>query len=234
MVAGPHPISLRASSRLDAWSRLHAPAMLVACVSAALLGAPWPAGAAALLSFGVLLVQERSEWATVRRIAPNAVTALRLLIIVAMAVCLHGAPGTWWTGAVVGIFVLDWLDGWLARLAGATSAFGAHFDMETDALVVLVVDLELFTRGRLGAWILATGVLRYLYVVSIALFAPRGGEAPRSTLGRNAFGTLVTGLCIALASPTAVGTAAAVLGTTAVALSFVHTFYWSYLRRAQE
>jgi phosphatidylglycerophosphate synthase len=206
--------------------------MLVACACGALLGAPWPVGAAALLSFGVLLVQERSEWASGRRILPNAVTALRLLVIVAMAVSFHGAPGTWWTGAVIGIFVLDWLDGWLARLVGATSAFGAHFDMETDAIVVLVVDVELFTRGRLGAWILTTGVLRYLYVVSIALFAPPGGEAPRSTLGRNAFGTLVTGLCVALASPTAVGGAAAALGTAAVLLSFVHTFYWSYLRRA--
>jgi phosphatidylglycerophosphate synthase len=208
--------------------------MLLACACGAIVGAPWPVGAAALLSFGVLLVQGRAEWAgDPRRIAPNAVTALRLLIVVAMSVWFHGAPGAWWTGAVVGVFVLDWLDGWLARRAGATSAFGAHFDMETDALVVLVVDMELFARGRLGAWILTTGVLRYIYVVSIALFAPRGGEVPRSTLGRNAFGTLVTGLCVALASPTGIGTTAAAIGTLAVLLSFAHTFYWSYLRRVE-
>src|SRR5579859_2114490 len=173
MVRGP--ATSRAPSLLETWSRAHAAAMLVACACGAIAGAPWPVGAAALLTFGVLLVRGREQWASDRRrIAPNAVTALRLLIVVGMAAFFHRGSGAWWTGAVISIFVLDWVDGWLARRAGATTAFGAHFDMETDALVVLVVDLELLTRGQFGAWILTTGVLRYLYVVAMALFPPRG------------------------------------------------------------
>jgi phosphatidylglycerophosphate synthase len=228
MVAGP----AHAPSLLETWSRAHALAMLLACACGVALGAPSSVGAAAVLTFGMLLVLGRGEWASDRRrIAPNAVTALRLLIVATMAMLFHGAPGAQWMLAVVGIFALDWVDGWLARRAAATTAFGAHFDMETDALVVLVVELELMTRGRLGPWILTTGVLRYLYVVAMVLFPPRGGEAPRSTLGRNAFGTLVTGLGLALALPTPLGTVGAAVGTAAVALSFAHTFYWSYLRR---
>jgi phosphatidylglycerophosphate synthase len=204
MVAGPlsTPAPAKAPSRLETWSRVHAPLMIAACAAAAILDAPWLVGAAAVATFAVLLVQSRSEWAAeARTVVPNLVTALRLVIVVTM--------------------------GSLRRTNG-TSAFGAHFDMETDALVVLVVDLELFLRGQLGVWILTTGLLRYAYVVCVALVPPRGGEMPRSTLGRNAFGALVVGLAVALASPGPVGTAGAVIGTLAVTLSFARAFQWSY------
>jgi phosphatidylglycerophosphate synthase len=204
--------------------------MIAACAASAVLRIPWPVGAAAVASFGVLLVQSRSDWATeARTILPNLVTALRLAIVVTMGSLLHRAPGWYWAAAVGIIFALDYVDGWVARRTGGTSAFGAHFDMETDALVVLVVDLELFLRGQHGAWILTTGLLRYAYVVCVALFPPRGGEMPRSSLGRNAFGTLVVGLAVALALPGTVGTAGALVGTLAVTFSFARAFQWSYL-----
>ena len=231
MVAGPLPTPARAPSRLESWSRMHAPLMLAACACSAWFRAPWPAGVVALASFGALLARARSEWADRRRIAPNTVTASRLLIIVAMSAFMHGVEGTIWVSAVIGIFVLDYVDGWLARRANAATAFGAHFDMETDAFVVVVVVLELFTRGQLGVWVLTTGVLRYVYVLMIALLPPPGGEMPRSTLGRNAFGALIIGLSVALAFPDAVGSAGAAIGTSAVTLSFARAFYWSYFRR---
>jgi phosphatidylglycerophosphate synthase len=234
MVAGPlsTPAPAKAPSRLEIWSRVHAPIMIVACACAAVLGTPWAVGAAGTLSFAVLLVQSRSAWATqARTIWPNAVTLLRLAIVVTMGSFAHSAPGLAWAAAVGAIFALDYVDGWVARRTGGTTAFGAHFDMETDALVVLVVDLELWLRGQLGPWILTTGLLRYAYVVCVALVPPRGGEMPRSTLGRNAFGTLVTGLTVALAAPGPVGTAGAVIGTAAVTFSFARAFQWSYFQK---
>jgi phosphatidylglycerophosphate synthase len=234
MVAGPlsTPAPAKAPSRLETWSRVHAPLMIAAGAGTALLGAPWILGAAAAASFAVLLVQSRSDWATeARTFVPNLVTALRLAIVVAMGSLRHGAPGLEWAAAVGAIFALDFVDGWLARRAHGTSAFGAHFDMETDALVVLVVDLELWLRGQLGVWILTAGLLRYAYVVLIALVPPRGGEMPRSSLGRNAFGALVIGLTVALASPGPVGTAGAVIGTLAVTLSFARSLWWSYFTK---
>jgi len=234
MVAGPLSTQAPAKAplRLETWSRVNAPLMMAACAGAAILGAPWPVGAMAIASFAVLLVHARSAWATeARTLAPNAITALRLAIVVAMGSLQHGAPGFRWTAAVGAIFALDYVDGWVARRVNGTSAFGAHFDMETDAIVILAVDLELWLRGQLGAWILTTGLLRYLYVVCVTLAPPRGGEMPRSTLGRNAFGMLVVGLGVALASPGPVGTAGAVIGTTAVTFSFVRAFQWSYFQK---
>jgi phosphatidylglycerophosphate synthase len=214
------------------WSRAHAPLMIVACACAIFLGAPWPVGAAGALSFAVLLVQGRAAWAAAARtIAPNAVTLIRLAIVVTMGSWQHGAPGLVWAAALGAIFALDYVDGWIARRADGATAFGAHFDMETDALVILVFDLELFLRGQLGAWILTTGILRYAYVVCVSLVPPRGGEMPRSTFGRNAFGLLVTGLGVALAWPGPIGTAGAVVGTAAVTLSFARAFHWSYLQK---
>jgi phosphatidylglycerophosphate synthase len=234
MVAGPlsTPAPAKAPSRLDAWTRVHAPLMIAASICAAILHAPWPVGTAALASFAALLLQSRSAWATEARTAvPNAVTALRLVIVVAMGLLQHGAPGLVWAAAVGAIFALDYVDGWLARRANGTSAFGAHFDMETDALVVLVIDLELWLRGQFAAWILTAGLLRYVYVVCVSLVPPKGGEQPRSTFGRNAFGALVTGFAVALAWPGRVGTAGAIIGTAAVSLSFARAFQWSYLHK---
>jgi phosphatidylglycerophosphate synthase len=220
--------------RLAAWSRVHAPTMLAASACAVLVGRPWPVSAAALPSFAVLVVRLRGVWAAERRIAaPNLVTGLRLAIILVAGIFLHGASGPFWAGIVGLVFALDGLDGWLARRADAVSVFGAHFDMETDAFTVLVVTCELWTRGQLGAWILTAGLLRYVYVVCVALVPPRAGEVPRSTFGRRAFVALVLGLCTALASPTGAGAAAAAIGSAAVTISFARSFYWSYFRRLE-
>jgi phosphatidylglycerophosphate synthase len=228
------PKVVEGQAELDSWSRMHAVAMVGATVASIVLGRAWPTAAMALLSFAVLVLRGRRAWGSVRRtVVPNLVTALRVLIIASMTFALHDAPGLLVTAVMLGVLALDALDGWLARRANAVTAFGAHFDMETDAFFILTVDLELLMRGRLGFWILITGFLRYAYMLVTALVPPRGGQVPRSRLGRNSFGCLVVGLSAAMASTTVLGTAAAALGTSAVVLSFGWAFYWSYLRRHQ-
>jgi phosphatidylglycerophosphate synthase len=225
----PLPLPIKERSQLETWSRAHAPLMLVAAACSLARGALWPVALAAMGSFSVMIVRARDGWAiNARTIAPNAVTALRLSIILAAGISMHGALGIGWAAAVAVVFALDYIDGWLARRANGTSEFGARFDMETDALVVLVVDLELYLRGEFGPWILLTGFLRYAYVVCVALVPPRSGEVPRSKFGWRAFGTLVIGLSLALALPGPVGTVGAAIGTAAVTLSFARSFHWSY------
>lgn len=60
--------------------------------------------------------------------------------------------------------ILDGLDGWLARRTNSVSAFGARFDMETDALLIMVLAILLWQAQKTGLWVLLAGGLRYLFI----------------------------------------------------------------------
>jgi phosphatidylglycerophosphate synthase len=151
-------------------------------------------------------------------------------MVIALSVGLHGAPGWLQTALVLGVLGLDGVDGWLARRSGASSAFGAHFDMVVDALLVLTTSAELYLSGRYGAWILLAGVLRHAYVLCVALWPPRGGDMPRTVLGRSAFAVVVAGHALGLSWTGWGGRFAVALGTAAVTLSFARSFAYGYAR----
>jgi phosphatidylglycerophosphate synthase len=81
-----------------------------------------------------------------------------------------GVPGrgNLWSWAVVAAalvgLVLDGVDGWLARRLELTSAFGARFDMEVDALSVLALAMLVVVSGRAGGWVLFIGLMRYIFI----------------------------------------------------------------------
>ena len=60
---------------------------------------------------------------------------------------------------------LDWVDGQVARRTHTESAFGARFDMEVDAFLILVLSVVRRPR-RSGAWVLAIGLARYLLLAA--------------------------------------------------------------------
>ncbi|WP_375546465.1 CDP-alcohol phosphatidyltransferase family protein [Actinophytocola gossypii] len=59
---------------------------------------------------------------------------------------------------------LDAVDGRLARRTGTVSAFGARFDMEVDAFLILI--LSVHVAGDLGPWVLVIGLMRYGFVAA--------------------------------------------------------------------
>ncbi|MFT4166517.1 MAG: CDP-alcohol phosphatidyltransferase family protein [Microlunatus sp.] len=65
-----------------------------------------------------------------------------------------------------GCLILDGVDGAVARRRGETSAFGARFDMETDAALLMSLSLAVPPLGVAGWWVLAIGLMRYLYVAA--------------------------------------------------------------------
>jgi phosphatidylglycerophosphate synthase len=67
--------------------------------------------------------------------------------------------------AIVAV-ALDGVDGKLARSRNETSDFGARFDMETDALLILVLAALVWQLDKAGAWILLAGLLRYVFVAA--------------------------------------------------------------------
>ena len=68
--------------------------------------------------------------------------------------------------AATAALLSDGLDGWAARRSGMASDFGAHFDMEVDALFLLALSILVYVTGEVGAWVIASGVLRYAFVLS--------------------------------------------------------------------
>jgi phosphatidylglycerophosphate synthase len=106
--------------------------------------------------------------------AANQVTTIRAALASIIA-GLIGAPETPLvadTAVAIAIVaaVLDGIDGWLARRSGMSSGFGARFDMEIDALLIMVLALLAWRHGKAGSWVLASGALRYVFLgIGLAL-----------------------------------------------------------------
>jgi phosphatidylglycerophosphate synthase len=102
---------------------------------------------------------------------PNQITLLRaaLACLVGSALLANGqAPiESWSVSTLVAVALgLDALDGRLARRLGRVSAFGARFDMEVDALLILMLALLVWQAGRVDVWVLAIGSMRYAFVLA--------------------------------------------------------------------
>jgi phosphatidylglycerophosphate synthase len=192
------------------------------------MSSPVPATAFGVASLLVLVFNHRGRWTPAGSFGPaNAVTAVRLSMIGCL--CAMGLRGVGPASAllVLLIFALDGLDGWLAKRGGHAAAFGANFDMECDALLVLVCSLVLYLNRRLGAFILLPGFLRYLYAIAIACF-PRGAlEAPASRVGRYAFSVLAVSMIVSLWPIEPLHRPLALVATLLIVFSFAKGFLWS-------
>lgn len=105
-----------------------------------------------------------ANWVT----AARAAYAAALLCYAVAALGQDVAPGTslrwFWVVGALGALALDGLDGKLARSLGQASAFGARFDMETDASTMLGLSLLVWLCGQAGPWVLLSGLMRYIFV----------------------------------------------------------------------
>jgi phosphatidylglycerophosphate synthase len=64
----------------------------------------------------------------------------------------------------VAALMLDFVDGRVARLTRTATPFGARFDGETDAFLILV--LSVYVARWAGAWVLLIGAARYAFAVA--------------------------------------------------------------------
>ncbi len=117
---------------------------------------------------------------------PNRVTLARAALVAVLAGVLVAPSAIAEHGRLLAALaalalLLDGLDGWLARFTGRVSAFGARFDMEIDALLILVLSLALALTGKVGPWVLAIGLMRYAFVGAGRLWPKLTAELPPST-----------------------------------------------------
>jgi phosphatidylglycerophosphate synthase len=102
----------------------------------------------------------------------NGVTVVRLAgaaIFAGFAVepaILAGSAAWWALAAALALLSLDGVDGFFARWQKLESDYGARFDMEVDALFILVLAFIAYNLGETGLWVLGLGLLRYAFVVA--------------------------------------------------------------------
>src|SRR5689334_85378 len=97
------------------------------------------------------------------RLGPASwVTLVRAVLSVAVAVAIITDQGPTPIVVLASVaLVLDLVDGWLARRTDTVSAFGARFDGETDAFLILA--LSVYVAPTYGLWVLGIGAARYVF-----------------------------------------------------------------------
>jgi len=165
----------------------------------------------------------------------NLVTLLRAALVAVLAGLLwDGAQG--WTVLIIATvgLALDGVDGWLARRAGLTSAFGARFDMETDAALALVLAAHAWLAGMTGPEILILGLTRYVFVLAFWPFPWLAAPLP-DRFGRKLVCVVQIAALILLQVPGLPPPGAALIAWPAVAAllwSFGRDTVWLWRNRA--
>ncbi|KQT85149.1 CDP-alcohol phosphatidyltransferase family protein [Aurantimonas sp. Leaf443] len=142
--------------------------------------------------------------------AANGVTTLRAVLT---ALCFSLLPGldevpalprdlvsAGLSLAALLALLLDGIDGWLARRQSLASPFGARFDMEIDAALMLALALFAYASGQAGLAVLAIGGMRYAYLAAQALVPKLKGELAPS-LRRKAICAMEVAILCLLVSP---------------------------------
>jgi phosphatidylglycerophosphate synthase len=137
-----------------------------------------------------------------------------------------GRPTGVMVAMILPALLLDAVDGKVARRTGTVSAFGARFDMEVDAFLILV--LSALLAGSIGPWVLAIGAMRYAFV--LVGWRARWLTAPLPPRTSRKVVAAVQGvaLLVAVAGVLPAGLTAAVLALALALLvwSFARDIHW--------
>ena len=171
--------------------------------------------------------------------AANRVTLGRAAMVLPLAAlalqpAILGTAGAWWIIAVSTVaMILDSVDGWIARRTG-TTPFGARFDMELDAFLILALSVLVWQSGQAGAWVLLIGALRYLFVAAGWVWPALTAELPPSR--RRQTVCVVQGvvllLCLTPVVPSVMASVVAVVALGLLSASFAVDVRWLARRAA--
>ena len=151
-------------------------------------------------------------------------TAIRALLVLTIAL-LVGQPATTRAATValllaIAAAALDGVDGWLARRTGTATSFGARFDMETDALMILVLSVLAWRYGKAGIWVLAGGLMRYAFGAAAWILPWMNRPLTPTWRAKVVKVAHDIGLCVAIAPIVPWPLSAAAVGATSLALTW--------------
>lgn len=167
----------------------------------------------------------------------NIVTSVRAAIVAGLAIAVIQprlpAAGVCVAAAALAA-ALDGVDGWVARRTRSESAFGARFDMETDAVLILVLAALVVRYGKAGGWVIAAGLMRYAFVAAGAAWPwmqrPLEPSRRRQTMCVAQIAGLIVALLPIVEPPLSSVVAAA--ATSMLAWSFLVDILWLWRLRA--
>ncbi len=137
--------------------------------------------------------EKARDWATL----PNAITVLRLLLVVPIIVLLIQNAAPVLTLVLLVLFgVSDWVDGYLARRLGQTSRTGALLDPFADRVGVAFIACGFVIAGHMPLWI-AVAVVGVDFILGIVWVIKRPEQMPAATrLGKARTAIFMTGLAL--------------------------------------
>ncbi|MCC6377996.1 MAG: CDP-diacylglycerol--glycerol-3-phosphate 3-phosphatidyltransferase [Burkholderiales bacterium] len=177
---------------------------------------------------------------------PTALTWFRILMI-PVFVGVYYLPDAWLAPAgknwlAMTIFavaaITDWLDGWLARRLGLTSAFGAFLDPVADKLMVAAALILLVALGRAEAYLAIIIIGREIAISALREWMAELGQGKSvavAFVGKLKTAAQMTAIiALLLYEPLIPGVPTPLLGTVALWVAVILTL-WSmfhYLRLA--
>ena len=145
-----------------------------------------------------------------------------LTLVIASFMFRDASAAVQWTAGVLAgvVAALDGLDGWLARRSGLASAFGARFDMETDAALLMVLSLLVWRQRQAGAWVMLIGLMRYLFVAAGWIMPWLTGPLTPTRRGKTVAVVQMVTLAVALVVPRIVASTACAAALALLLWSF--------------
>lgn len=109
---------------------------------------------------------------------PNAISALRLLLVPVFAVLVFTHHDVWALIVVTISSISDWADGFIARKLDQVTKLGQSLDPIADRCFIFVTMLALTVRDVLPVWILIVVLARDLVMLVLVSAIAKKGHKP--------------------------------------------------------
>lgn len=169
----------------------------------------------------------------------NAVTLARAALVGGVASMIADSfvrPVALWLMVLMTAIalLLDTVDGWVARRTDTVTDLGARFDMEVDAFLILALSCSV--AREFGAWVLAIGLARYVFVAAGRLLPWLRESLPRRYWAKVVAAVQGVVLTCAMADilPGPATLVALLIAGALLAQSFGHDVWWLWRHRPIE